>query len=481
MNNEFENLSLNIDILKAIENLGFKKPSEVQRAVIPTLLEKKDVIVKSKTGSGKTASFGIPLCQSVDIESHKVQGIVLAPTRELVLQIKEDISNIGRIKKVRCEAVFGKQSIEGQIKKLKQRTHIVAGTPGRVIDHLERGTLDLSNVDFVILDEADKMLSMGFIEQIEEVLKRVSKNATIGLFSATIPEKIEYLCNSYMKEPKLIEIKALDIEKKIEEKYISLDTKEKKKALWQVLYGKHPNQAIVFCNTKDKVNEVLRDLKSENILAKSIHGGMEQRDRLAVMEEFKNKEFKVLVATDVAARGIHIEDLGLVINYEVPMENESYVHRIGRTGRSGKEGVAISFVAHYEKRYLESIIEYTQKDIEEGFCPSKDEILEGKKIFKEDQNKILKNSENKVVKKEIHKDVVKIHISAGKKKKVRALDILGCFSNLEGLTGEDIGIIDILDNISYVDILNGKGNLLLKNNKIVKIKGKSVKIEKAKK
>ncbi|MDO4534548.1 MAG: DEAD/DEAH box helicase [Clostridium perfringens] len=481
MNNKFESLNLNVDILKAIENLGFKKPSNVQIEVIPTLLEKKDVIVKSKTGSGKTASFGIPLCQNVDIESHKVQGIVLAPTRELVLQIKEDISNIGRIKKVRCEAIFGKQSMEGQIKKLKQRTHIVAGTPGRIIDHLQRETLDLSSVDFVVLDEADKMLSMGFIDQIEEVLKRVNKNATIGLFSATIPEKIEYLCNSYMKNPKLIEIKTLDIEKKIEEKYISLDNNEKKKALWQVLYAKHPNQGIVFCNTKDKVNEVLKNLKEENILAKSIHGGMEQRDRLAVMEEFKNKEFKVLVATDVAARGIHIEDLGLVINYEVPMENESYVHRIGRTGRSGKEGTAISFVAHYEKRYLDSIKEYTKKDIEETFCPSKDEVLQGKKIFKENQNEMIKSSEIKVAKKEIHKDIVKIHISAGKKKKIRALDILGCFSNLEGVTGDDIGIIDILDNISYVDILNGKGNLVLKNNKAVKIKGKSVKIEKAKK
>ena len=480
MENKFSNFELDINILKAIENLGYEKPSSVQKEVIPTLLDKKDVIVKSKTGSGKTASFGIPLCQSVDIENNYVQGIILAPTRELVLQIKEDLSNIGRIKKVRCEAIFGKQSMEGQIKKLKQRTHIVAGTPGRIIDHLEKETLDLSSVDFVILDEADKMLSMGFIEQIEEVLKRVNKNATIGLFSATLPEKIEYLCRVYMKEPKFIEIKTLDIEKKIQENYISLDVKEKKKALWQVLYAKHPNQAIVFCNTKDKVNEVLKDLKAENILAKSIHGGMEQRDRLVVMEEFKNKEFKVLVATDVAARGIHIEDLGLVINYEVPMENESYVHRIGRTGRSGKEGIAISFVAHYEKRYLESIKEYTKKDIEEAFCPGKDEILEGKKIFKENQNKMLKNSEVKGVKKEIHKDVVKIHISAGKKKKIRALDILGCFSNLSGLTGEDIGIIDILDNISYVDILNGKGNLVLKNN-VVKIKGKSVKIEKAKK
>lgn len=479
MENKFSNFKLDINILKAIENLGYEKPSNVQQEVIPILMEKKDVIVKSKTGSGKTASFGIPICNSIDIESNKVQGIILAPTRELTLQIKEDLSNIGRLKKVRCEAIFGKQSMEGQIKKLKQRTHIVSGTPGRVIDHLEKETLDLSNVNFVILDEADKMLSMGFIEQIEEVLKRVNKNATIGLFSATLPEKIEYLCKVYMKEPKFIEIKTLDIERKIDEKYIALDTKEKKKALWQVLYAKHPNQAIVFCNTKDKVNEVLRDLKEEKILAKSIHGGMEQKDRLAVMEEFKNKEFKVLVATDVAARGIHIEDLSLVVNYEVPQEDESYVHRIGRTGRGGKEGCAISFVANYEKRFLESIKEYTKRDIEETFCPGKDEILEGKKIFKEDQNKIIKSSEVKV-KKEVHKDIVKIHINAGKKKKIRALDILGCFSNLDGLTGEDIGIIDILDNISYVDILNGKGNLVLKN-KAVKIKGKSVKIEKARK
>lgn len=207
---------------------------------------------------------------------------------------------------------------------------------------------------------------------------------------------------------------------------------------------------------------------------------MEQRDRLSVMEEFKNKEFKVLVATDVASRGIHIDDLSLVINYEVPMENESYVHRIGRTGRNGKEGVAISFVAEYEKRFLQSIKEYTKKDIKEIFYPSKDEILDGKKIFKKDQNEILKNSKVKVAKKEIHKDIVKIHINAGKKKKIRALDILGCFSNLNGLTGKDIGIIDILDNISYVDILNGKGNIVLKNN-TVKIKGKNVKIEKARK
>lgn len=479
MEKQFKDFQLNNNILKAIINLGYKKPSNVQEKVIPILKNKKDVIVKSKTGSGKTASFGIPLCDSVDIENNSIQGLILAPTRELTLQIKEDLSNIGRIEKVRCEAIFGKQSMEEQIKKLKQRIHIVAGTPGRVIDHLQRNTIDLSNVNFVILDEADKMLSMGFIDQIEEILKKVNKNATIGLFSATLPEKIEYLCNAYMKNPEFIEIKNLNIEKKIEENYISLDVKEKKKALWQVLYAKHPKQAIVFCNTKDKVNEVLKDLISEKILAKSIHGGMEQRDRLSVMEEFKNKQFKILVATDIAARGIHIDDLDLVINYEVPMENESYVHRIGRTGRSGKDGTAISFVANYEKKYLESIKEYTKKNINEISSPSREEILAGKRIFKDEQNLLANNSKEKV-KEKIHKDITKVYISAGKKKKIRALDILGCFSNLDGLSGEDIGIIEILDNVSYVDILNGKGNLLLKN-KTVKIKGKIVKIEKAKK
>lgn len=479
MEKQFKDFQLNNNILKAIINLGYKKPSNVQEKVIPILKNKKDVIVKSKTGSGKTASFGIPLCDSVDIENNSIQGLILAPTRELTLQIKEDLSNIGRIEKVRCEAIFGKQSMEEQVKKLKQRIHIVAGTPGRVIDHLQRNTIDLSNVNFVILDEADKMLSMGFIDQIEEILKKVNKNATIGLFSATLPEKIEYLCNAYMKNPEFIEIKNLNIEKKIEENYISLDVKEKKKALWQVLYAKHPKQAIVFCNTKDKVNEVLKDLISEKILAKSIHGGMEQRDRLSVMEEFKNKQFKILVATDIAARGIHIDDLDLVINYEVPMENESYVHRIGRTGRSGKDGTAISFVANYEKKYLESIKEYTKKNINEISSPSREEILAGKRIFKDEQNLLANNSKEKV-KEKIHKDITKVYISAGKKKKIRALDILGCFSNLDGLSGEDIGIIEILDNVSYVDILNGKGNLLLKN-KTVKIKGKIVKIEKAKK
>ena len=214
MENKFRDFKLDINILKAIDNLGYEKPSSVQKEVIPNLLDKQDVIVKSKTGSGKTASFGLPLCQSVDVENNKVQAIILAPTRELVLQIKEDLSNIGRIKKVRCEAIFGKQSMEGQIKKLKQRTHIVAGTPGRIIDHLEKKTLDLSSVEFVILDEADKMLSMGFIEQIEDILKKVNKNATVGLFSATLPEKIEYLCKVYMKKPKFIEVKTLDLEKK---------------------------------------------------------------------------------------------------------------------------------------------------------------------------------------------------------------------------------------------------------------------------
>lgn len=479
MNQGFNKLNLSKEILKALENIGFKKPSEVQSATIPQMLEKKDLIVKSQTGSGKTASFGIPICNEVSIEEKFVQGIILVPTRELALQVKEEISNIGRLKKVRCTAVFGKQPISEQIKELKQRVHIVVGTPGRVADHINKGTLNLDKVKFLVIDEADKMLSMGFISQIKEILKDLPKEKASALFSATIPEEIEELCTDYMKNPKILDIKSKIFNKRnIDEKFLPLDLKDKFKALWKVLYSKNPKSAIVFCNTKDKVKEVCSLLKREGVLAEELHGDMDQKNRFEVVNNFKNHNFKVLVATDVAARGIHIDDISLVINYEVPMERESYVHRIGRTGRAGNSGEAISFVATYEKRFLNEIEEYRNYKIAEMEYPKDEEVKLGKDLFKESQRDLIK-LKNVVRKQEVHKDITKIHISGGKKKKLRALDIVGCFSNLQGMTGEDIGIIDIQDGFSYVDILNGKGNNILRKYKEVTIKNKKIKIQRA--
>lgn len=476
---KFENMNLSEEILKALKNLGFEKPSEVQQEVIPYILDKKDLVVKSQTGSGKTASFGIPLCELVNVEENKVKALILVPTRELAIQVKEDISNIGRLKKVRCAAIFGKQPFNEQIRELKQRVHIVCGTPGRVIDHIERGNLDINDIDFVIIDEADKMLNMGFIDQITDVLDKLPQSKNTALFSATIPKEIEGLYSNYMNNPTVLNIRSKVFNRdKISEKYFNVDREEKFKYLLKSLYAFTDESAIIFCNTKDSVRNLSSLLKKEKISVKELHGDMDQKDRLATMENFKNKEFKVLVATDVAARGIHINHITNVFNYEVPIEKESYVHRIGRSGRGDKKGLAISLVSKGERRFLNEIEEYINYSIEEANLPEYEEIIEGRKRFFESQKNDYNNKTN--VKKNIHNEVTKIHITAGKKKKIRNIDIVGAFSNLEELTGEDIGIIDVQDRHSFVDILNGKGNLILKRYKEIRLKGKVAKLSKAK-
>lgn len=476
---KFEDLNLGKEILKALNNLGFVEPSEVQKVVIPKMLNNQDLVVKSQTGSGKTASFGIPMCELINSEENKIKGLVLVPTRELAMQVKEDISDIGRLKKIRVAAIFGKQPFKEQISELKQRIHIISGTPGRVIDHIERGNIDVNSIEYVVIDEADKMLNMGFVDQIRNVLKKLPNVKNTHLFSATIPEEIEKLYMGQMKNPEILEVKSKVFNRdKITERYIEVDYDFKLKALSKVLYAHTEESAIIFANTKDVVKNISRYLDSENIKARELQGDMEQKDRLKTMEDFKNKEFKVLVATDIAARGIHIEHITNVINFDIPMERESYVHRIGRSGRGEKPGLAISLITERDRKYLNDIQEYIGYEIDRLELPTNEEVLEGKERFLDHQKK---NYGKKVKsKKVVHGEVTKIHLSAGKKKKVRNVDILGALSNLEGMTGDDIGIIDVQDGFSYVDILNGKGNIILKKNKEIKLKGKLVKISGAK-
>ncbi|MDV4152101.1 DEAD/DEAH box helicase [Clostridium sp. AL.422] len=475
----FEDMGLKEEILKALKNLGFESPSEVQKEVIPEIMNKKDVVVKSQTGSGKTASFGIPLCELINEEENVVKALVLVPTRELAMQVKEDISNIGRLKKIRCAAIFGKQPFNEQVRELKQRVHIVSGTPGRVIDHIERGNLDTSKIEYVIIDEADKMLNMGFIDQISEVLSKLPKNKNTALFSATIPSEIEGLYSKYMREPKVLNIKSKVFNReKISERFILSNREDKIKTLLKLLYAYTDDSAIVFCNTKDSVKKLCSSLKKEKIKVDELHGDMDQKLRLKVMDNFKNKDFKVLIATDIAARGIHINHITNVFNYEVPMERESYVHRIGRSGRGEKNGLAITLTSLGERKFLDDIEEYIGYEIEELKLPPYEDVISGRKNFFESQKNDYGNNSTK--KKSVHNEVTKIYIGAGKKKKIRNVDILGALSNLEELTGEDIGIIDVQDGFSFVDILNGKGNDLLKKYKEIKVKGKIAKLSKAK-
>ena len=396
------------------------------------------------------------------------------------MQVKQDISNIGRLKKIRAAAIFGKQPFNDQVRELKQRVHIVCGTPGRVIDHIERGNLNTSKIEYVIIDEADKMLNMGFIDQISEVLNKLPKNKNTALFSATIPSEIEGLYSKYMREPKVLNIKSKVFNRdKISEKFIISNREDKFKTLLKLLYSYSDESAIIFCNTKDSVRNLCSSLRKEKIKVDELHGDMDQKLRLKVMENFKNKDFKVLVATDIAARGIHINHITNVFNYEVPMEKESYVHRIGRSGRGDKNGLAITLTTPGEKRFLDDIEEYIGYSIEEISIPPYEDVISGRKNFFESQKDDY--GHNTAKKKSIHSEVTKIYVGAGKKKKIRNIDILGAFSNLEGITGDDIGIIDVQDGFSFVDILNGKGNNLLKNYKEIKVKGKVAKLSKAKK
>lgn len=475
---EFSDLDISNEILEALKKLGYKKPSKVQKEVIPIALRNKDIIVKSETGSGKTMAFAIPICEKVEIEENDPQALILTPTRELAVQVKEDISNVGRLKRIRCAAIFGKQPMNMQKKELQQRVHVVVGTPGRTLDHIERGNLQLNNIRYLIIDEADKMLNMGFIEQVEAIIKKISSNRITMLFSATISEEIEMLCGKYMNNPSNIEISCEgSVRKKIEELYYEINENKKFNLLNKVLYIQEPDSCIIFCNTKEKVGTLAKKMKDKGYSCNGLHGGMEQKDRLDIMQEFKRGKFRFLIATDVAARGIDVDDITHVINYDIPLEKEGYVHRIGRTGRAGKQGIAITFVTPYELKFLSEIEEYLNYSIPKNEIPSDSEFEEAKMLFKEKVKLAPKLKKDKSA--TLNKEITKIYINAGKKKKIRPGDIVGAITNISGINPEDIGIIDVQDNVSYVDILNNKGKLVLEALQHETIKGKTLKVQRA--
>ena len=479
MENGFEKYKISEEIKKSIDAIGYKSPSDVQKRVIPEALDGKDIVVKSQTGSGKTAAFAIPLCEKAIWDNSKPQALVLTPTRELAIQVKEEIQSLGRLKRIRAAAVFGKQPFSEQIRELKQRTHIVVGTPGRVIDHIERGTFDISDINILVIDEADEMLNMGFVDQVKSIVSKLNSKRQTMLFSATMPEEILALSNSYMNNPESIEIKAQKlITDRITHEMYKINEEDKLNELRKVLIKEIPEGAVVFCKTKENVDKVAENLKRKGYSVDKIHGGMMQKDRMATMEKFKKGFFRILIATDVAARGIDVEGITHVINYDLPVEKEAYVHRIGRTGRAGARGKAISFVNQYEDRLLDMIEEYIGFEI-----TVENEIFELSKDKRNEAIQFLK-SKPKVKKeksKDINKNITKLYFNGGKKKKLRAGDFVGAISRIEGITGEDIGIIDVQDNVSYVDILNGKGNKVIEALKNSTIKGKKLKVERARK
>lgn len=374
----FKEFGLSPEVMKAVSKMGFEEATPIQAATIPLSLQNRDVIGQAQTGTGKTAAFGIPLVEKIDMNHDAVQAIIVAPTRELAIQVSEELYKIGSTKRVRVLPIYGGQDIERQIRALKKHPHIIVGTPGRIIDHIQRRTLRLQNVHTVVLDEADEMLNMGFVEDIEAILSHVPTERQTLLFSATMPEPIRRIAERFMNNPELVRVKAKEMTvPNIQQYYIEIQEKKKFDTLTRLLDIQSPELAIVFGRTKRRVDELAEALNLRGYTAEGIHGDLSQAKRLSVLRKFKEGSIDILVATDVAARGLDISGVTHVYNFDIPQDPESYVHRIGRTGRAGKTGMAITFVTPREIGQLHHIEKTTKRKMERMKPPTLDEALEG--------------------------------------------------------------------------------------------------------
>ena len=373
----FSDLGISETILKALTEMGFEKPSPIQAQGIPAVMQGSDVIGQAQTGTGKTAAFGIPVLERIDVTNNAVQALVLCPTRELAVQVSEEIGRLAKYQKgLRIEAIYGGDSIDRQIRSLKRGVHIVVGTPGRVMDHMERRTLKFDQVRMMVLDEADEMLDMGFREDIESILADMPEDRQTILFSATMSKPIMSITKRFLNDPVLIKVVRNELTNvNIEQVCFEVKPQAKVEVMTRLIDMYHLKSLLVFCNTKRKVDEIVEDLQLRGYASEGIHGDLRQQQRSNVMSKFKAGVTTILVATDVAARGIDVSGLDAVINYDIPLDEEYYVHRIGRTGRAGMSGKAFSLVARDEKFRLKTIESYTKVKIEKGVIPSFEDIV----------------------------------------------------------------------------------------------------------
>ncbi len=389
----FNEIGLSRPVLQSISNMGFEEPTPIQEQTIPEALTGRDLIGQAHTGTGKTAAFGIPLVEKIGVESDHIQALVLTPTRELAVQVAEELNKIGQFKGIRTLPIYGGQDINRQIRALSKRPHIIVGTPGRLMDHMRRKTLRLQQIKMVVLDEADEMLNMGFIEDIETILREVPSKRQTLLFSATIPKPIQVLAQQFMQDPAIIRIRSKEVTvPNTDQYYMEVQERQKFDVLCRLLDIQSPDLAIVFGRTKRRVDELSEALNKRGYSVEGIHGDLTQAKRDSVMRQFREGTIEVLVATDVAARGLDITGVTHVFNFDIPQDPESYVHRIGRTGRVGQAGQAITFVTPREIDHLRVIENMTNKRITRKPIPTLNEAVIGQQRLT--MEKLLQVAEN---------------------------------------------------------------------------------------
>ena len=373
----FSQLGLHQDLLQAVSNMGFEETTPIQQMAIPLALHGKDVIGQAQTGTGKTAAFAIPIVQNIEVDSENIQAIVITPTRELCVQVAEELNRIGQFRQIRAIPIYGGQDIVRQIRGLKTHPHVIVATPGRLMDHMNRKTIRLDTIKIVVLDEADEMLNMGFLEDIETILRDIPTDRQTLLFSATVPKAIQSLALKFMKDPELITIRTKEITvPNTSQQYMEVPERQKFDILCRVLDTYSPESSIIFSRTKQRVDELAEALTKRGYAAEAIHGDLTQARRDAVMRKFKEGNTEILVATDVAARGLDISGVTHVFNFDIPHDPESYVHRIGRTGRAGKSGLALTFVSPREIGQLRTIERLTNRRMERKPVPTVTEAVE---------------------------------------------------------------------------------------------------------
>ncbi len=523
----FEEMGLSEEIQKAVRYMGFEEASPIQAKAIPAMISGIDLIGQAQTGTGKTAAFGIPILEKVDPKLKKLQAIVLCPTRELAIQVADEIRNLSRyMHGIKVLPIYGGQDIVKQIRSLKSGTQIVIGTPGRVMDHMRRKTMKLDFVHTVVLDEADEMLNMGFREDIEFVLSGVPEERQTVLFSATMPKPIMEITKKFQNNAKVIKVTKKELTvPNIEQYYYDVKPKKKEEVLSRLLDIYSPRLSVVFCNTKKQVDLLVNALLGRGYFAAGLHGDMKQEQRDRVMQGFRTGKTEILVATDVAARGIDVDEVEAVFNYDLPQDDEYYVHRIGRTGRAGREGRAFSFVSGKEVYKLKEIQRYCKTKIYAQKIPSLNDVANTKMenilddvervIEQEDLDMMINAIEERVNNSEFtamdmaaaflkiccgmtednknteendwefgdtgagEDGMVRLFINIGKKQRVRPGDILGAIAGESGMDGKLIGTIDMYDKYTFVEVPREYAREVLNAMKNVKIKGKTVAVEPA--
>nr|WP_217273445.1 ATP-dependent RNA helicase DbpA [Vibrio coralliilyticus] len=449
----FKSLNLRSELIETLNSLNYTEMTPIQQQALPIVLEGKDVIGQGKTGSGKTAAFTLGLLSNLNVKRFRVQTLVLCPTRELADQVAKEVRTLARgIHNIKVLTLCGGMPMGPQIGSLEHGAHILVGTPGRILDHLSKGRINLAEMNTLVLDEADRMLEMGFEEAIDAIIDEAPQDRQTLLFSATFPKNIESLVSKVMRDPQMIKVESTHQTTTIEQRFYKLGTTEERDdALEALLLTHKPESSVVFCNTKKEVQKVTDELSHRGFSVVELHGDMEQREREQALTMFANKSVSILVATDVAARGLDVDNLDAVFNFELSRDPEVHVHRIGRTGRAGSKGVAFSFYSEKEEYRVARIDEYMDIAISPAVLPEKP------------------------VERPFYPKMQTIQILGGKKQKVRAGDILGALTKQAGLDGKKIGKINILPMVSYVAVEHEIVKPALKQLQNGKMKGRNFK------